>query len=521
MADKETALSIVIRTVDRATAGIQAINKRLDAATKPARDFSKALGDLKEKSGFNAVAEGFSGVGSAIKDASAKLLAIGGIASTAVIAVKSLVDEFDDVGDKSEKLGVSADFLTAIRYAAERSGSSFEELDGGLQSFSENLGAARAGVGRMTKFLQGVAPSLLTQLKAAKSTEDAFLLLGDAMNKVSDPAKRLKLAAATVGQGALAPLLARGSEGMRELIKEFERLAGSQAEAVDGAGKVDDALRDLKASTQGWKAALVAGLSPALREIVDQLTVWFVEHRDDVKRWAEDVGKKIPAAVDKVVAAIKSVVNKIEWLADTFGGANIAIAGLAAVIVGPLIASLAALGVALMANPLGAIVVGAAAATAGIAALYKALNDSSAPVKGTIQEARTTPEYAAWQKASPPSIVTNPTIVKAIWGTGKMDRRAAEWYGYKIPTPPPPPPLRPLPPKWMRDPSESLSDPWMHDPSEWLRDPSLAAGTSPDRRADIKVTFENAPKGLRATVGPQNTANVDLTVGHQFGFGGM
>jgi hypothetical protein len=59
VADKETKLSIVIRTVDKATAKIQAISKKLDAMTKPFRDFKEALSDLREKSGLDDVIGGF------------------------------------------------------------------------------------------------------------------------------------------------------------------------------------------------------------------------------------------------------------------------------------------------------------------------------------------------------------------------------------------------------------------------------------------------------------------------------
>ena len=69
VADKETKLSIVIATVDAATAKIKAINERLERVTKPVTDLKKAMGELREKSGLDDVIGGFKGVGEAVGDA--------------------------------------------------------------------------------------------------------------------------------------------------------------------------------------------------------------------------------------------------------------------------------------------------------------------------------------------------------------------------------------------------------------------------------------------------------------------
>src|ERR1043166_7182493 len=173
MADeKKTQLSIVLRAVDNATAKIKAINDRIDQATKPIRNFKEQLGKLSEKSGLEDVIAGFKGVGSAIGALLGKVALIGGVVGVAVAGVFKLVGEFDDLGDKAERVGVSVQFLAAMRYAAEKAGAPVEALDGGLQTFNENIGKLRANSGKLATFLggpKGVAPVLMKQLKAAKT----------------------------------------------------------------------------------------------------------------------------------------------------------------------------------------------------------------------------------------------------------------------------------------------------------------------------------------------------------------
>jgi phage-related protein len=361
VAGKETTLSIVLRTVDRATAGINAINKRIDAATKPIRDFRKALGELREKSGIDEIGAGFRGVGNALTGILGKVAMIGGAVGVAVAGVFSLVSEFDDLGDKAEAIGVGVDFLAQMRHAAELSGASVEQLDGGLQGFVKSLGQARAGTGRMAAFLGKVSPVLLQQLKATKSNAEAVDLLADAMAKLEDPAKKAALAQATVGDAALAPLLAKGGKGVKALRDEYAKANPDVVKAAEAAAQVADAQARLKAATDGVKSALVTGLAPALKIIVDRLSKFFTENRERIAEWAKDLGEKLPAAFDSLVDGIKGAIGFLTPFFNSTTKIKIAIGALIAVMVGPLISAVASLGIALAANPIGLILTAIAA----------------------------------------------------------------------------------------------------------------------------------------------------------------
>jgi hypothetical protein len=269
--------------------------------TKPFRNFKDALGDLREKSGLDDVIGGLKGVGSGVMDVLGKIAMIGGIAAAADAGLLSLVGGFDDLGDKAEALGVSVDWLAQMRYAAERSGVEIQDLDGSMRTFVAGVGQARAGTGKLAGFLKIVSPALLKQVKAAKSNEEAFALLADAMAKLEDPAKRAALA---TGPSAMLRWLRccarrrRGSKSSATLYRP-RRIAGGPQRA---AGATDDALKDLHAATDGVKAALVEGLAPALTDHHREDRDWLkVGHRGDVKEWAASLGKKIPAAFDKLV----------------------------------------------------------------------------------------------------------------------------------------------------------------------------------------------------------------------------
>ncbi|MES2170559.1 MAG: hypothetical protein V4479_07535, partial [Actinomycetota bacterium] len=356
MASKQAALSIVIRTVDQATAKLNAITKRVETLNKPYKDLGSAFDKLADKSGFNSVVDGFKGVGAAVGEVIGRVAVVGGVIGVAVAGVLSLVDHFDKLGDTAERLGTSADFLAAFRYSAERAGAPVEGVDEALQTLLTNMGQAKAGTGRMLKFLNQISPVLAKQVTAANSLEEALGLLADAEAKLPDPARRAALAMKTVGDPALAPLLARGSAGVQELLTEFAHFAGGMSEATDAAGKTDDSLKKMHAATEGVKAALVRGLAPALTIIIDKLTVWFVAHRADVELWAKQIGDELPGAVDKVVKKVSEAIDWTSKFVDKIGGLKTVAIAAGLVITGPLISALVTLGATLMTTVLPAII---------------------------------------------------------------------------------------------------------------------------------------------------------------------
>jgi phage-related minor tail protein len=534
MAGKNSTLSIVIRTVDKATAGIQAVNKKIDEITRPTRDFGKALGELGEKSGLHSVVDGFKGVGGAVEGLIGKIALIGGVASLAVHSVLGLVDEFDDLGDKSEKLGVTVDFLAAMRFAAERSGAAVDVLDQGLTAFSQNLGQLRGGSGKLLTSLQKWAPSLVPALLATKGTESAFRLFADAISKVTDNQKRLALVQKAFGNSDLAPLLARGSHGLSELQGEFAGTAGSLEEAAEAAGKTDDALKTLKAATAGVKAAIVTGLAPALEIVVTQLAEWFSAHREDIKEWSAQIGSKVPDAVEKVVTTIKGAVETVAGIVDGIGGLKVAALALVAIIVGPLISSIVSLGIAILATPVGWILAAVAAISLGA---FELISHWDA-VKGFFVDLWNTLRAKFGIALDIAAVVVVPfiaipleiighwegisgffhelwdditgvfqrawSIIDSIVGkvTGAVDAvtgaigKAIDFINPFSSTDTPSPPTRAIA-------ANSLAS-------------GIGGAASITR---IKVDFANTPRGTKVTAQPQGPATIDMTTGYQFGFG--
>jgi hypothetical protein len=534
VADKNTNLAITISTVDKATAKIKAINAQLDAASKPRRDLGKAFGEFADKSGMNGVIDGFKGVGAAIGDLLGKVAMIGGVAGLAVAGVIHLVDKFDDLGKKAARLGVSVDFLAEMRYAAEKTGVPLEALDAGLQAFNENLGQARAGTGRMAKFLGRVSPALALQLKGAKDNAAAFDILAGAMAKITDPAKAAALAQKTLGDSALAPMFQQGPKAIEELRKKYLGLAGSQQGASEASEKTKSAMIDMHATIDGVEASIVEGLAPALTIIVKQLADWFQGHREDVKQFAAQIGEKLPAAFNAVVDAVKGAVSWVANIVDRVGGFKTVAIAVAAVMAGPLIGAIAtlgsafvSLGIAVMASPIGLqIAAWTAAAVAFVAAIAVAakagrwLGEKAARSKLVSQHEQEIRDLNSEAIGKGDSAFSDANIRKMAEDQANNDLRtqhATEDAADKRAQAAIDGPIAAAGP--------SVADQLQASQAAMgFQNTSLAKNIAQElaavlngnpAKSELTVKFPNAPKGTRVTTSPSSAHDIDFNTGYQ------
>ncbi len=484
-AEKTFPLSIVIRTVDQATAGFRKINHQLDALTRPTREFGKELSHLAEKSGLNRVGEAFKGVGEALKETAIHLLEVGAIAGE---MVHLLIEKFTNLATTAKLVGLTADQLAQFRFAAKQSGVSVEEFDSGLEKLNKSLGEMKAGGGKLKSLLEKVSPVLLRQIQSAKSNVEAFDLLANAMVKVTDPTKRAALATAAFGRGGqpLINMLSQGAEGIDALRKEYEQLAGSQDAAAESALELHHAQGRIAAMFDGIEASIITAVAPVLLKLADQFKSFLVEHREEIAAFIKDFGEKLPGRIQAVVDAFRSALNFIKpvWDAiDRMGGAATV---LAAILGGKLVFAIARLGLALALTPFGWVLAGIAALVAGAALLIANWDKVSAffadlwlGIKQTFADA------IAWITQAVADIIDaiNPLNVF----DGKL-KGAFGQAGAFVGT--------------------------IERPTVGALLPGMA-GPNTATEARIKVDFKNAPKGMRVTTDPKSTADVDLSVGYQ------
>lgn len=561
---KKFPLSITIRTVDRATAGLKRINDRLEHTFAPTKRLGEQFKALHENLRLPQLAAGFRGIGGMVRGLATHVGVAAGVAGAAALGFKHLVDQADELGDRADQVGLTVDALAQLRFAAEEAGAASTDLDQAMEAFGRSVGQAKAGTGRLTGFLKKVSPALLKQLKATTSNEEAFGLMADAMAKVKDPAKRAALAAAAFGTSGikLGPLLARGSKGIQELRDEFLRVAGPQQDAVDQAGKLDGEFRRLSAAAAGVKAQILVGLGPAFLDLTGRARSFFEANRGQIGAWIRDFGEKLPgrlAKVGEVLRAIfgvlKAVVGVLREMVGWVGGAENAVKLLAV--------GFAGLKAAQLIGHLGGIAqgfIGIASAARGAAGAMGAANAAAAAGQGA--GAAGSAAGAAGTAGKAGQFIRSIPFLGAVLGaavaganaidSGQDARASAKERGAFVQAD-----LKAF--RERQDAAsrkrleQSLRDGGFVDPktgrfNDTVENRQALAGgrlfedagqvriggvpmaleiqrridelnsflrSSPPQKAEVAVRFENAPKGMRATVAPGSTADVNLSTGYQ------
>jgi len=188
--------------------------------------------------------------------------------STVKDIFSSLINGMDDLADKSQKLGISAEGLQAWAYAAEMSGTNAETLEGGIKKLSTGLGSINDATADSTKALKKFG------IDAKTSTEDALLKIAEGFSKMQDGSQKTAEAMKIFGKSAgpeLIPLLNMGKDGIEEFLNKAREMGlVINNETILAVNNMKDKIDDMSKSIKAAGLQLVSGMVPALSALTDE-----------------------------------------------------------------------------------------------------------------------------------------------------------------------------------------------------------------------------------------------------------
>ncbi|MTI13366.1 hypothetical protein [Sansalvadorimonas verongulae] len=440
MAGKNYPLKIEISALDKLAQPMRKINRRFERLQAPVKKLRTSLKALGQEAGLHKLGSAFRGVGTGIgrvgnelKGVATKIAAVTGLATGAGVAMyKAFADSGDEIAKHSKRVGWSVQGLQEAQYIAQRQGATQEQLNSSLLAFSKRMGEAKAGTGGLYSFLERTNKSLMNQMMAAGSNEEAFNLLMAAMRKIEDPAKRAALASAAFSrQGVALTGIADASASAVDEMRQKAHQLGLVISDTDATAAEDaaDAMLNLDYAMQGLRNRIGAALAPMFTKLASQFADFSAKHGPALRKWAETFASKLPARLKEVQAGFQKVKTRVQplitfgaALADRFGGVNVvmtalgiliggkliialgslvgalATLGATAVAVGtkisaallvPMIAKLKMLGIAMMTTPLGWFMAGLTGLVVAGIAVYKnwdVIKEKAAAVWGSVKE---------------------------------------------------------------------------------------------------------------------------------------
>lgn len=153
-------------------------------------------------------------------------LATAGVAALAkgMEMAKASLDFADELDATSAKIGITAESLQTLRFAAQDADIDAATLDSSMQALNATLGALQSGIGdgKIRKAFEalGIPQS---QIEGMRDASDLLPLLADRIAKVGSQAEQVQIAK-KLGVEDLLPLLQRGAAGIAELQGEARSL---------------------------------------------------------------------------------------------------------------------------------------------------------------------------------------------------------------------------------------------------------------------------------------------------------
>lgn len=174
-------------------------------------------------------------------------------------------------------LGITAQALAELRYAAEKSGVSIDVLEDSLKELQIRGKDALSGSGEAFDAFNSLG--LKTTDAAGRMREPLELLseVADKLNELPTPNDRLWVVDSMFGdQGAkMLLLLEDGSVGLKNMRDEARRMGvGLSKEAVGSAIRFTEGLNKMKTGVSGLSGTLVSSLYPVLSLTMEKIGDW-------------------------------------------------------------------------------------------------------------------------------------------------------------------------------------------------------------------------------------------------------
>ncbi len=297
---------------------IPSIFKAVDQYTTPVRTMSAATQTLAERAEIANVRtqRTFGRVADSIDGAIGKVINLGNaIAVTAGIAATKKIYDLaadtasfaDELSTTASRIGITTQAYQELSYASKLQNIEEETLTKSLEKLNKNLGDLHKNQGTLEGALKKSNPALMAQLKHAKDASEAFDIVSAAIVKLPNQMDRAALAQAAFGKAGqqMLNLIQVGPENIQKMREEAHKLGIVLSnEAVEAAGKFDDANDRMQFTISGLKNSIGAQLMPVVQGYIEKATSWAIAHRELIK--------------EKVQSFVDGIANAVRFLSENY-----------------------------------------------------------------------------------------------------------------------------------------------------------------------------------------------------------
>lgn len=193
------------------------------------------------------------------------------IAVGMAVAIKGSINEADKLNKMSQSVGMPVDELSKLKYAAELSDVSLEQLGVSLGKLSKNMSLMAGGAaGPAAEALKAMGLSVKNTDGTLKTSGEVLASVADKFKGYEDGAAKTALAIAIFGKAgaAMIPLLNQGRDGLKEAGDEAARFGlVLTKETAQQAENFNDNLTRMSKILSGASLKVTAEMLPAMENL--------------------------------------------------------------------------------------------------------------------------------------------------------------------------------------------------------------------------------------------------------------
>ena len=284
------------------------------------------LKELITKWGIKADTKGLKQLESGISDVSASLAKVAAIGAAAAGTLFGIAKITADLGDETAKtaksLGINAQALQELQFAAGIGGVKQNDFNKSVQKFSKNILEARRGSETYLKTFRelGVSSDVINnkQLK----TDQLLGVLADKFKELPDGVEKTGLAMELFGRSGprLLPLLNEGAAGMDKLRQEARDLGGvMDSDLLASSEEFQDSMLRMNTVLSGLRNFAAAKLIPVINKITDTIKEWFIANREIINQKIDKFIKILMFAAESAFSIFQSLFESVRGIVRIFG----------------------------------------------------------------------------------------------------------------------------------------------------------------------------------------------------------
>lgn len=187
------------------------------------------------------------------------------------LAMRNVINEADEMSKLAQAIGVPVDDLSRLAYAADLSGVSVEDLGKAVKRLSAGMyEASQNATGGAADAFRALGVDVADTEGRMRSASSVITDLAGRFALMPDGVEKTALAMKVFGKSGadMIPLLNSGSDGLRDMYAEAERLGiVLDEETAKAAERFNDNLTRLGKTKDGIVTKITAGMLPALEDL--------------------------------------------------------------------------------------------------------------------------------------------------------------------------------------------------------------------------------------------------------------